>query len=75
MAKRVETKQFGDAHGAGLGYAGEVVAHEVHNHQVFGALLFIVKKRLALLLILHGRGATPDGSLDGLGNKVMTAAG
>ena len=43
----LEREQLGHAHGAGRADARQIVAHQVHDHQVLGAILGALGERLA----------------------------
>ena len=59
VAVALHGKAFSDAHRADLGDAAHVVAAEIQQHQVLGALLGIGQQLLFERLVLFRRGAAP----------------
>ena len=59
VAVALDGEALGDAHRADLGDAADVVAAEVEQHQVLGALLGVGQQLGFQRLVLLGRGAAP----------------
>src|SRR5450432_127320 len=63
----LEREQLGDAHAAGERHAGEVVPHEVDDHQVFCSILDALLEGAAERGIVRGIDAPGAGALDRAG--------
>ena len=60
----LEREQLGDAHGARRAHARQIVAHQVHDHQVLGAVLGALGQRLAERGVVLGTDAARARALD-----------
>ena len=67
VGKALDFQHPGDLDGAGVADAADVVASEVQEHYVFGALLFAVFEFLLVGGILARGGAAGAGAGDGVG--------
>ena len=62
VAVALDREGLGHLHGAGLGDAADVVARQVDQHHVLGALLRVVHQFLLDRLVRFGRGAARAGA-------------
>ena len=75
VAEALDLHELGDVDGAGHADLGQVVAGEIHQHQVFGAFLFIREELLGQGLVrLHSSAARP-GAGDGVGDDFLAGHG
>ena len=65
----LDDHQLGDAHSAGLADATEIVAAEVHQHDVLGALLLVGQQVTLVLVVLFLRLAARLGPGYGAGGN------
>ena len=66
---RLDVEQVGHAHAAGLGDAPEVVAQQVHDHQVLGAVLGVQAQEACGFAVAFHHGAARRGAFHGLGGQ------